>query len=75
MIAILAELDKPETMLEWTLAFVHGATVLRPEECFALKWCDIDWDNKQIPVRRAWSKGKETEGKRQALCRPWRCIH
>lgn len=63
MIAILTELDKPETMLEWTLAFVHGATALRPEECFALKWCDIDWDNNQILVRRAWSKGKETAGK------------
>jgi integrase len=63
MIAILAELDKPETMLEWALAFVHGATALRPEECLALKWCDIDWDNDQILVRRAWSKGKETEGK------------
>ncbi len=44
-------------------ARVYGATALRPEECFALKWCDIDRDNNQILVRRGWSKGKETEGK------------
>jgi hypothetical protein len=33
MIAILGELDKPETRLEWMLALVHAATALRPEEC------------------------------------------
>ncbi len=37
MIAILEQLDRPETRLEWTLALVHAATALRPEECFALK--------------------------------------
>jgi hypothetical protein len=36
MIAIFAQLAKPETKLEWALALVHGATDLRPEECFAL---------------------------------------
>jgi hypothetical protein len=35
MIAILKQLDRPETKLEWTLALVHSATALRPEECFA----------------------------------------
>jgi hypothetical protein len=34
MVGILTELDKPETKLEWALALVHGATALRPEECF-----------------------------------------
>jgi len=63
MIAILAELDTPETLLEWTLALVHAATALRPEEAFGLKWMDIDWRKNQIHVRRAWSKGKLTEGK------------
>src|SRR5437879_13188109 len=58
MVAILVELDKSETKLEWALALVHGATALRPEECFALKWCDVDYTNNQILVRRAWSKGK-----------------
>ncbi len=70
MVAILAELDKPEITLEWTLALVHAATALRPEECFALKWCDIDWANNQIHVRRAWSKGKETGGKNYASMKP-----
>src|SRR2546430_12688278 len=63
MVAILVELDKSETKLEWALALVHGATALRPEECFALKWCDVDYANNQILVRRAWSKGKPTCGK------------
>jgi integrase/recombinase XerD len=70
MVAILAELDKPERKLEWTLALVHAATALRPEECFALKWCDIDWTNNQILVRRAWSKGKETGGKTCGSMKP-----
>jgi integrase len=70
MIAILAELDTPETRLEWILALVHAATALRPEECFALKWCDLDWSNNQILIRRAWSKGKETQGKTAASMKP-----
>src|SRR6266704_3883974 len=70
MVAILAKLDKPETRLEWTLALVHGATALRPEECFALKWCDIDCTNNQILVQRAWSKGKETGGKTSGSMKP-----
>ena len=70
MVAILGELDKPETKLEWTLALVHGATALRPEECFALKWCDVDYSNNQILVRRAWSKGKLTGGKTSGSMKP-----
>lgn len=70
MIAILAELDKPEHKPEWTLALVHAATALRPEECFALKWCDISWTDNQILVRRAWSKGKETGGKTKGSMKP-----
>jgi len=63
MIIILTELDKPETRLEWTLALLHAATALRPEETFGLKWMDFDWQNGQIDIRRGWSKGKETRGK------------
>jgi integrase/recombinase XerD len=63
MITILAELDFPETRLEWTLALLHAATALRPEEAFGLKWLDIDWKKNQINIRRGWSKGKETAGK------------
>jgi integrase len=53
MIAILGHLDRPETKLEWTLALVHAATALRPEECFALKWWDIDPASNQIRVQGA----------------------
>ncbi len=63
MIIMLNELDTPETCLEWTLALLHAATALRPEEAFGLKWCDIDWRSDLIHIRRGWSKGKETRGK------------
>jgi integrase len=65
MIIILNELDTPGTRLEWTLALVHAATALRPEEAFGLKWLDIDWNHGQIHIRRGWSKGKETPGKNE----------
>ena len=70
MTAILKELERPETKLEWTLALVHAATALRPEECFALKWLDIDYANHQILVQRSWSKGKETLGKTKGSMKP-----
>jgi integrase len=63
MIVILAELDKPEMRMEWTLAVLHASTALRPEESFGLKWSDVDWKKGQINIRRGWSKGKETGGK------------
>ena len=63
MIVVLDELNSPETRLEWTLALLHAATALRPEEAFGLKWGDLDWTNGQILIRRGWSKGKETPGK------------
>lgn len=65
MIVILGELDNPDTQLEWTLAVLHAATGLRPEEAFGLKWGDLDWDKGQINIRRGWSKGKETLGKNE----------
>lgn len=63
MIVILNELDSDNTRLEWTLALLHSATGLRPEETFGLKWQDMDWTKDQINIRRGWSKGKETPGK------------
>ncbi len=63
MIVILSELDKSETRLEWTLALLISATGVRPEECFGLKWSDVDWTKGQINIRRGWSKGKATPGK------------
>jgi integrase len=63
MMAILAELSAPEDLMEWTLALLHAATGLRPEETFGLKWEDADWAKDQIHVRRGWSKGELTRGK------------
>lgn len=65
MIVILRVLDTPETLLEWTLALLHAATAMRPEEAFGLKWSDIDWQKEQINIRRGWSKGKQTAGKNE----------
>jgi integrase len=65
MVIILNELDSADTRLEWMLALLHGATALRPEEAFGLKWLDIDWQKGQIDIRRGWSKGKETAGKNE----------
>jgi integrase len=66
MIVILAELDKPTTKLEWTLALLHASTALRPEEAFGLQWQDVDWLKGQINIRRGWSKGRETPGKNES---------
>ena len=63
MVVILDQLAGPETQLEWTLALLHAATALRPEEAFGLQWSDIDWLKGQININRAWSKGKLTSGK------------
>lgn len=65
MVVILAQLNKPDTQLEWTLALLHAATALRPEEAFGLKWFDIEWNKGQINIRRGWSKGRMTEGKNE----------
>jgi integrase len=70
MIAILGHLYRPETKLEWILALVHAATALRPEECFALKWWDIDPARNQILGQRAWSKGRKTDGKSKGSMKP-----
>jgi integrase len=70
MVAILQQLDRPETKLEWTAALVHAATALRPEECFALKWFDLNPTSNQILVQRAWSKGRLTDGKTTGSMKP-----
>ena len=63
VVAILTELDRPETRIYWTLVLVCAATALRPHECFGLRWSDLDWKRGQINLSRGWSKGRTTEGK------------
>jgi integrase len=65
MILMLNELDTTETQFEWTLALVHAATGMRPEEVFGLQWSDLNWEKGQIDINRAWSKGKLTAGKNE----------
>ena len=63
MILILEFLNTETTQMEWMMALLHGTTAMRPEEGFGLKWGDIDFHAEQINLRRAWSKGLETDGK------------
>jgi integrase len=63
MMLILEFLNAETTLMEWTMALLLGATALRPEEGFGIKWRDIDFKKEQINLKRAWSKGEETDGK------------
>lgn len=60
---ILAFLNSPTTMLEWTLTLTVAATAARGNEAFGIKWEDILWDAGVIKLNRGWSKGKQTKGK------------
>jgi len=44
--------------LEPTLTLLIAATGLRVSECLGLQWADIDYENRQIQVRRKWTGGK-----------------
>jgi hypothetical protein len=39
-------------------------------QCFALKWCDVDYSNNQMLVRRAWGEGSLTGGKTSGSMKP-----
>jgi integrase len=70
MILILEFLNTPTTQMEWMMALLHCATALRPEEGFALRWVDVYFRKGQINLRRAWSKGEETDGKNDGALVP-----
>ena len=44
--------------LERTQVILDASTGLRASEIAGLQWCDIDWENQQIEIRRTWIKGK-----------------
>lgn len=70
MMLILEFLNTETTHMEWMMALLHACTAVRPEEGFALKWSDVDWDNHVINLNRAWSKGKATDGKNTSALVP-----
>jgi integrase len=70
MMLILEFLNTETTHMEWVMALLHACTAVRPEEGFALKWSDIDWANNVIHLKRAWSKGKVTDGKNTSALVP-----
>jgi integrase len=57
--AWLRELDEPYS----TMVFVAAASGLRCSELFALKWCDFDWEQEVMHVRRAIVDGVVSETK------------
>ncbi len=48
-----------------TLFATVAATGMRPEEVYALRWTDVQFDDNQVFVRRSlsWSRGPEEEGR------------
>ncbi len=70
MMLILEFLNTETTQMEWTMALLHACTAVRPEEGFALKWSDVDWGSNVINLKRAWSKGKVTDGKNSSALVP-----
>jgi integrase len=70
MMLILEFLNTETTHMEWMMALLHACTAVRPEEGFALKWSDIIWDSNVINLKRAWSKGKVTDGKNTSALVP-----
>ena len=51
---ILMAMPQPER----TIALIIAVTGLRISECLGLRWVDIDYENQQISVRRAWTGGR-----------------
>jgi len=51
------------SLLHFTLVLTCAATALRASEVLALRWADIEWDEKRIRVSKRWAKGKDGETK------------
>ena len=54
------------SLLHFTLVLTCAATALRASEILALRWADIEWDEKRIRVSKRWAKGKDGETKTAA---------
>lgn len=67
---IMMELPPMERMLTLLIA----ATGLRISEALGLQWADIDYDRKQIHVRRAWVDKSIGEPKTRLLRHPFRFL-
>ncbi len=64
--AILQELHEPYRMM----VVVAACLGLRASEVMGLKWCDVDWDNLTILVRRSVVAGRVDETKTEASAKP-----
>jgi len=54
------------SLLHFTLVLTCAATALRASEVLALRWYDIEWDEKRIRVSKRWAKGKDGATKTEA---------
>ena len=63
---ILLALPEPER----TLALLAAGTGLRISECLGLQWQEVEFENQQIQVRRAWVHGRVWEPKTEASRAP-----
>jgi len=63
---ILMAMPQPERILTLLIA----VTGLRISECLGLQWADVDYESKQISVRRAWTGGRIGQPKSAASKAP-----
>jgi integrase len=63
---ILMAMPQPERILTLLIA----VTGLRISECLGLQWADVDYESKQIFVRRAWTGGRIGQPKSAASKAP-----
>ena len=54
------------SLLHFTLVLTCAATALRASEILALRWADMEWDEKRIRISKRWAKGKDGETKTAA---------
>jgi integrase len=54
------------SLLHFALVLTCAATALRASEVLALRWADIEWQEKRIRVSKRWAKGKDGETKTEA---------
>ena len=57
--ALLLELKEPLK----TMVIVIACLGLRISELLGLKWCDVDWEQLTVTIRRSWSEGEIGETK------------
>jgi len=69
--AILRTLSCP---LHRILVLTCAATALRASELVAIRWADLQFDERRIRISKSWSPGKMAQPRRRARTAMFRCI-